>query len=391
MNFINLVQQYLKHNRARTIWTIIAVSLAIFCFLLLQTVSWGWKTTVEQRRDDRIAIWNKTTYALTLPREYAQRLVNIEGVFKTTFASYFEGIDVKSAQKSKDFDILAVDVDSYFDVYPESTIDPQHLKAWKETPRGVIVSEKIARYFDYKIGDIVNIEGQNFPGVWEFEIVGTYYSNVRTFADNLFLFRWDYLNDNLSPTDLRRDEISWMMSLVDYRRSIEVGQAVDQYFSTSKIQTQSMTERSMIGMFMANFAGILDVINTIGMILLLTIALILGNSMAMKIRQRKFDFGVLRAIGFTKAQIVGFILGEAAIIGLLGGVVGVALSYWIINHNIGTIIEKNMGSLFPFFNIPPSSIILGIFLPALLAIAAAIIPAIKSSQLDIVSMLRDIE
>jgi len=391
MNFINLVRQYLKHGKKRSLWTIIAVSLAIFCFLLLQTISAGWEATVEQRRDDRIAVWNKTTYALTLPKEYVELSGKVDGVKKTTFATYFEGIDVNSARKSKDFDILAVDADSYFDVYPESIIDPLQLSAWKKNPRAVVVSEKIARFFDYQVGDIVTIEGQNFPGFWEFEIVGTYYSDVRTFADNLFLFRWDYLNDNLPEGDLRRDEVSWMMSLVDRGRSIEIADNVDRYFSTFKIQTQSMTERSMVGLFMANFAGILDVINVIGFILLLTISLILGNSMAMKIRERKFEFGMLRAIGFSKGQIVSFILGEALVIGLMGGVLGAAFSYWIINFQIGTVIEKSMGSLFPFFNVPTSGLILAILLPAILAMMAAILPAFKSAQLEIVNMLRDIE
>lgn len=391
LSFINLITQYLRYNRTRTIWTIVAVALAIFCFLLLETISWAWQTSVEQRRDDRIAIWNKTTYALTLPVAYVEEVATIEGVIQTTYSSYFAGIDVNRAQKGKSFDILAVDAETYFDVYPETKVDPQQLAVWKNTPQGVIVSEKIARRLGYKVGDQVTIEGQNFPGIWQFEIVGTYVSNVRTFADNLFLFRWDYLNDNLDPDDLRRNEISWMLSLVDYTRSIEIGKDVDRYFSARKIPTQSMTERSMVGMFMANFAGILDVFNTIGFVLLLTIALILGNTMAMKIRERKFEFGVLRAIGFTKGQIVSFILCESAIIGLLGGLLGVVVSWWVINNSIGSVIEQTMGSLFPFFSIPAPAIIWAILLPCLLSMLAALMPAIKSSKLDIVNMLRDIE
>src|SRR5438270_12841707 len=96
MNGLLFILRQMRHKKARTAWTIVAVALVIFCFLLLQTVSSAWRTSMEARRDDRIAVWNKTTYALTLPYSYAARVAAVGGVLKTSYAGYFRGIDRNS-------------------------------------------------------------------------------------------------------------------------------------------------------------------------------------------------------------------------------------------------------------------------------------------------------
>ena len=43
--------------------------------------------------------------------------------------------------------------------------------------------------------------------------------------------------------------------------------------------------------------------------------LILGNTIAMGVRERTHEYGVLRAIGFLPRHIAALVLGEAATIG----------------------------------------------------------------------------
>jgi putative ABC transport system permease protein len=390
MSALLFILRQMRHKKARTAWTIVAVALVIFCFLLLQTISSAWRTSMEARRDDRIAVWNKTTYALTLPYSYAARVAAVDGVLKTSYAGYFRGIDRNSKFNNYAFTSLAVD-ENYFVVYPETEIAPAQLESWKKNPRGVILSKKLSDLFHYKVGDQVTMEGLNFPGVWHFEISGIYTSHYRTFADNLFLFHWEYLTDALDKNDIRRTEINWIMALVDKSRSLEIAREVERQFASAPIQTQAMTERSMIGQLMTSFGGILSALNLIGGILIATMALILVNVITMRLRERKFEFGILRALGYRQGQIVALILGESSVIGLFGGVAGCVLSKWLIDHAIGAQIEQTMGSVFPSFGVPPWSMVVALALPMTLAVAGSSLQAVRASRQGITSLLKDIE
>lgn len=385
-----LVAQNLNHHRLRTCWTVLAVALIISCLLLLRTISTGWSASMGERRDDRVAVWNKTTYALTLPKSYVNDIAAVPGVKTSIYATFFEGFDPNLDETLQGFPILAV-APGYFDVYPEAYVAPEHMAAWRANPHSALVSEKLSKLLNYRVGDRVTLEGRNFPGTWHFVIAGVYRSDVKTFSDNLFLFHWEYLDAQISAADPRKNQISWLMSLVDFKQSTEIAKAIDRQFDSYDIQTQSMTEKSMIGMFMANFASALDAINFISVVLLAIAAIILGNTVSMGVRERKFQFGVLRAIGFTNSTVLRLILTEAGIVGLAGGIAGVLASYAVINLGLGDVIENNMGSLFPVFGVPRSAVAAGIVLPALLAIGAAILPALKALRVQVVQSLREVE
>lgn len=385
-----IVAQNLNHHRLRTCWTVLAVALIIACLLLLRTISTGWNASMEERRDDRIAVWNKTTYALTLPKSYVDDIATVPGVKTSSYATFFEGFDPHLTEELQGFPILAVSP-GYFDVYPEAIVAPTHMAAWRADTHSALVSEKLSKLLNYKVGDKVTLEGRNFSGTWEFTIAGVYRSDVKTFADNLFLFHWGYFDSKIGAGDPRKDQISWLMSLVDFEHSTEIAKAVDRKFDSYDIQTQSMTEKSMIGMFMANFSSALDAINFISLVLLVIATVILGNTIALSVRERKFQFGVLRAIGFSNGAILRMILIEAGIIGLAGGIAGALGSYAVINLGLGDVIESNMGSLFPVFGVPPSAVIVGIALPALLAIGASVLPALQALRIQIVQSLALVE
>jgi putative ABC transport system permease protein len=95
------------------------------------------------------------------------------------------------------------------------------------------------------------------------------------------------------------------------------------------------------------------------------------------------------ALGFRPKHIALFVMGEGLAIGLLGGLVGLALAYPFIN-GMGKWIEENMGSFFPYFEIPIDVAISALALAMLLAGLAAVIPAYRASRLDVIDALRRI-
>ena len=56
-------------------------------------------------------------------------------------------------------------------------------------------------------------------------------------------------------------------------------------------------------------------------------AVIVGNTMLLSLYERTREFGLLRAIGWTRTRTVALLLGESLLVGLVGALLGVALSF----------------------------------------------------------------
>ena len=108
----------------------------------------------------------------------------------------------------------------------------------------------------------------------------------------------------------------------------------------------------------------------------------------MGVRERTNEYGTLRAIGFLPRHLALFVLGEAAVIGALGGALGAALALPIVEKGMGRWIEENMGGFFPYFRVPRDMMLGSIGLAIGLAVAAAASPAYRASRLRVVDALR---
>ena len=58
-------------------------------------------------------------------------------------------------------------------------------------------------------------------------------------------------------------------------------------------------------------------------------AVIVGNTMLLSLFERTREFGLLRAIGWTRRRTVGLLVGESVLLAFVGAAVGVALSFLV--------------------------------------------------------------
>jgi putative ABC transport system permease protein len=149
-----------------------------------------------------------------------------------------------------------------------------------------------------------------------------------------------------------------------------------------------MSEAALNQSFLGMFAAVLKAIDIVSVVITLIMALIVGNTIAMGVRERTNEYGVLRAIGFRPSHVSRFILVEGVVIGVLGGLVGVILGYPVVNNGMGRMIEENMGNMFPQFKVQPDIALFAFGLATLLGLVAAILPARKASRLQVVEALR---
>jgi putative ABC transport system permease protein len=388
MNMGLVAVRNLGRNKLRTLLTMAGVSVAIVTFILLRTVLSAWTVAADHAAKDRVGTRHKVSFIMSLPRRYVQEITEIPGVQQAASANWF---GAKHPTRPEEFfGTFAVDPKAYLAVYDEVSVPEDQKQSWFSNRRGAVVGDALAKKFGWKVGDRVTLTGTIFPGDWEFEISGIYTATRKSVDRSTFMFHYDYLNDSPVAEQMgARDMVGWVVSRIDDpSRSAEISKAIDARFDERDIQTISMSERAMNTSFIGMISAVLKAVDVVSLVILFIMVLILGNTVAMSVRERTHEYGVLRAIGFLPKHLVMFVVGEAVAVSLAGGLLGILIAYPFVNLGIGRFLEENMGGWFPFFRIAPETMVWAMLLAAGLGLIAAAQPARAVSRLKVVDALR---
>lgn len=375
----------LGRNWLRTILTVLGASVALIAFVMLRTVLSSWEVGAEYAAKDRLGTRHKVSFVMQLPKRYIDDIRNVPGVKQATWANWFGGKD--PGKPNEFFATLAVDAPSFLPVMDELVLDEESKARWLGDKKGAIIGDVLAKKLNLKVGDKYVLQGSIYPGDWEFQIDGIYTAARKSLDRSQFLFHWSYMNDALP--EARRDTIGWVMTRVeDPSKSADISAKVDKIFDERDTQTVTMSERNMQLSFMAMFGAILTVLDIVSIIILVIMLMILGNTIAMGVRERTREYAVLRAIGFLPWHIRFFVLGEAVVLGIIAGAVGVGIAYPFVNGLMGKAIEENMSAWFPYFRVEPQVAVAAGAIAIVLSTTAALIPAIQAGRISVTDALR---
>ncbi len=388
MTLVGLAARNVLRNKFRAVLTIAGVAVSILTFMLLRTVVFAWTAAGEYAAKDRVVTRHKITFVMTLPKRYIDDIrTKLPGVKTATYANWFGGKDPKHDKEF--FQALAVDHPTHFIVYDDMVVTKELLEKWQSDPQGAIVGDVLMKKMGWQVGQKIILQTGIYPkqGDWEFRVLGTYEAKGKSVDRSTFIFRWDYLNDSLP--EARKNEIGWIVARVnDPTRAAATGVEIDKLFEEKEIQTLSQDERAFNASFLASFSAVLTALDLISVVILVIMGLVLGNTIAMGVRERTNEYGVLKALGFSNAHVVWFVVGEALVIGIAGGLVGLGISYPFIEQGLGRWLEENMGTIFPYFRIDPRTTVMAMGLAVLLAVAASAIPALSAARLKTVDALK---
>jgi len=194
MKVLKLVFKNSLRHKLRTTLTIIGIAIAVIAFGLLRTVVTAWNAGVDASSANRLITRQAVSFIFTLPYAYKDKIEKIPGVQEVTFANWFSGV---YKDKNNFFARLAVDANTLFDVYPEFVLSEKELADFKKERNACIVGADIAKQFGLKIGGVMTLDGDIYPGRWDFVIRGIYKPRDKTTDGTQMLFHWEYLNERM--------------------------------------------------------------------------------------------------------------------------------------------------------------------------------------------------
>lgn len=386
MRLFKLIWNNALRHKLRTALTVGGIAIAVIAFGLLRTVVTAWYAGVEASAPNRLITRHAVSFIFPLPLAYRDQISKVPGVSAVSFANWFGGVYI---DKNQFFARLAVDGETFFDLFPELLITREELEAFKRDRNATIIGTQIAERYDLKVGDIMNVEGDIYPGQWQFVVRGIYRPRDKTTDPSNMLFQWQYLEERLrqeSPT--RAGQIGWyIVRIANPDEAATVSERIDDLFKNSRAETKSETERSFQLGFLAAASAIITSMNFISFVIIGIIMLVLGNTMIMSARERVREYAVLKTLGFSRGHLVGLIGGESLLISFIGGGAGLALTFPFVS-----LFEEAMPKgWFPIFNLEPITVILAGASALLVGVAASLSPIHSAVTTKIVDGLRQVD
>lgn len=138
------------------------------------------------------------------------------------------------------------------------------------------------------------------------------------------------------------------------------------------------------------FVTMEQILSILGIIVLFVAALGTVNTMTMAIHERTRSIGIMKSIGASRKNIHNIFLTQAAAIGFIGGMMGLAFSFLnakIIEFAIGQFLSKQGVKEVISFSMPTWLILGSLGFAIIVAVISGIYPARKASKLDAIEAL----
>jgi len=384
MKFAHLIWSGLKRKKLRTLLTVLSIAVAFVLFGILASIKQALTGGVSLEGADRLIVRHKVSIIQLLPVSYKTRMEQIPGVAAATHQTWFGG--VFQQQPKYFFMQTPVEPEVFLDMHPEILLAPEQKQAWMRTRTAAIIGRTTAERFHWKVGDRVPIFSpiwikSDGSQTWDFDIVGIYDGKEKNTDTMSMFFSYDYFDEARAGA---KGQVGWYTVRVkDPSQAAALAAAIDKEFENSDEETKSEPEQAFVQSWVKQIGNIALITSGILLAVFFTILLVTGNTMSQSVRERTGELGVLKAIGFTNAQVLAFVLAESCLIALVGGALGLGLACLLVPG-----IGQALASVLPMFYFPSRDLLVGAGWALALGILAGVFPAFGAMRLRVAEALR---
>lgn len=381
MELLKLIFRNTLRQKLRTALTVFGMAVAILAFCLLHTVVNAWYAGVSAAAPDRLVTRNAVSLIFTLPISYRQKILQVDGVKRVAYGSWFGGIYI---DERNFFPRIAIGGDDYFDLAPELILPRDQMRTFWSQRNACIAGRKLIEKYHWKIGDTITLTGNIYPGEWRFVLAGVYTGATKSIDETQFFFRWDYLDEQvkkLMPSE--SGKVGWyIIQVKDPAQSGAVSRATDALFKNSWAETLTETEKAFQLGFVAMTDAIVIAVRIVSYVVIGVILVILANTMAMTSRERMPEYATLKTLGFGNRFLIALIAGESVCIAMLGGIAGMALSF-----PVAGVFSEQLGTLLPIFHIHWETLAMSTTMSLGIGLLSAALPAWRAIRVRIAEAL----
>jgi putative ABC transport system permease protein len=338
--YLSLMFKNSLRNKRRSALTMVSIGMSLCLLGVLGALYRGlFLAPPTPGQELRLVVHHKVSITQSLPASYAAKIRQVPGVREAMVWQWFGGTYKDARDQANFFARFTVEPEMFFRVRPEIGLPEDQQKAFQQLRTGAIASSDLATRMHWKIGEKIFLTGDIFPVNPELTLVGIF-------------------------SDPNTSEM----------------------FANSPEPTKSESEQAFTLQFVSFLGNVKAFLMIICAAVTFTILLVSANTMAMSVRERIKEVGILKTLGYTPGTILFLILGEAGVLALLGGGVGLLLAVGMTGAvRNGPSFLQAMKTLSITPDVGGALLVLAFFI----GIASSFVPAYNASRTPILESLRN--
>jgi putative ABC transport system permease protein len=374
-----LILRSLRRNRRRNVLTALSIAISIFMFCGLASIAEIPALLMRGSAASRRLVCSSAAgMAYLLPESYGRKISTLPRV---NLMQAWEFLPSEFRGSADQFLSYAVDPIDLRELWPEWGVSAPAVDAFRHQRTAALVGPDLMRRHGWHVGQHIILHATIPSPDVPVEIVGVMNpDSSSTGPRNLLAFRRDYYEALKGNPGL----VSMIWVQVDRLDSIDpVNASIDETFRNSEYQTKTEAEGQFTRNIFSSLASIFTLATVLGVIVVVVVTLVAANTSAMSIRERGRELAVMRAIGFNADTVLVYLVSEASLIAIAGGLLG-GLATWLVLGGLAPSL--------PGVNVPlPMSrgiIPIGVGLAWIVGLVGAFFPAWVATRRTIVTGLR---
>lgn len=379
MKFAKLIFKNILRNKLRTLLTVSSVVVSLFLIVTLATILTEFDRGTEETSPLRLVSRHAVSLGFVIPMAHLQKIKTVPGVKEATPFSWFGGI---YKDERNFFANFAVDARKLPVVLPELRMSDAEWQAFFNDRQGAIVGEKLVKLYGFTPGQRVTLQSPIYNQSVEFIIRGVYTGN----DEKTLFFHHEYLNELLPAW--ARDQVSTFSIMANTPEDVpRIGQAIDSIFVNTDAPTKTESEREFALSFQTMMGGVKQFLYGIMAAITFSLLLVMGNTMAMTVRERTREVGTLKALGFQRRTIIALFLGEAFMVSSIGAAIGIGAAALLYRSIDLSLYAPNFIAFVP----TGRTLIMAFALSVVVGLISVVYSANRVSGLTIAQALRSTE
>lgn len=377
MTFFDLMRRNAWRKRLRSVLLMFSVGIAFLIYGLTASFVSG-SQGAAGASDNLLGVFNKSGRGLPLPFAYLNRIAADGDVAAVVYTARMRGF----VEVAKNVVVVsAVDPSAIAAANGKGLgLTPELIAALEEGGDRVLVGRALAEAQGWSVGQRIGVTSQvmkeDGSRDWSFVIAGIFEGADASTDTYFMLARYDTINAARA-----RDKDTVDAFVVRPREGVSSGllaARIDALFANSAAQTRTQSEKQFLEAFLRQFADVGLIVSLVVGAAFVTILMIAVNTMLFAVRERRFEIGVMKVLGFSGGRIIALILGETLFIFAVGGVGGLFLA------KLATL------SIGPAFGLVFSAEVLlkSVAIIAGLGLLTGLLPAFSAMRLPIVNAFR---
>ena len=360
----------------RTLLLIICVAASFLIYGLTLSFVHGAQSS-SGWSDDILGVSNAVGMGQPMPLAHGQRIASDSEVTAVAYTSRVRGYT--TTERDGINLSAAVPEDMMAANGPELGLTPELIAAVNRSRDSVLVGRALADVQGFRVGNDLAFSLMTPLGnerTLRLKVAGIFEGKTASTDTYFIIGQYDYINalrtreKDTADVFIVRPEAG--------AKTGELASRLDAVFANSPTPTRTQSERQFLEAFMRQYADVGLIVNLIVGASFITLLMIVINTMVLAVRERFFEIGVLKTLGFARRKIFMLIMTETLYVFVVGGAIGLGL----------TQLATQFGGAKLGLVLTPESWLRAIAVIFGLALLTGLLPAAKAMRIPVIAALR---